>query len=135
MEYLVGIGLAGLVCGAAAWLGMDRDRSFYPAVTLAVASYYLAFAVVDGRTSVMGAEVVIAAGFVLAAVWGFKRAPWMAILALAAHGVMDGFHHLLVVNDGVPASWPGFCMGFDVTAGALAAGIHGRRARRARPGR
>ena len=53
MEYLVGITLALLFCGAAARLGMDRERVFYPAVLIAVASYYLAFAVVDGRGEVM----------------------------------------------------------------------------------
>ncbi len=53
MEYIVGIGLALLFCAAAAGLGMDRERVFYPAVVMAVASYYLAFAAADGRSGVM----------------------------------------------------------------------------------
>ncbi len=129
MEYIVGITLALLFCGAAAGLGMDRERVFYPAVVIAVASYYLAFAVVDGRNGVMLSEVAIAAVFIAAAVAGFKHNPWIAVVALAGHGVMDGFHHLLVHNAGVPRSWPGFCGSFDVTAAGLVALLMLARAR------
>ena len=79
MEYIVGITLALFFCAAAAGLGMDRERVFYPAVVIAVASYYLAFAVVDGRSEVMLSEVAIAAVFIAAAVAGFKRNPWIAV--------------------------------------------------------
>jgi len=129
MEYLVGIALALLFCAAAAGLGMDRERVFYPVVVMAVASYYLAFAVVDGRTEVWLSEVAIAALFIAAAVAGFKVNPWIAVVALAGHGVMDGFHHHLVHNTGVPRSWPGFCMSFDVTAAAIVARVMRARAR------
>ena len=121
MEYIIGITLALLVCGAAAWLGMDRERVFYPAVAIAVASYYLAFAVADGRNEVMLSEGAIAAVFIVAAVAGFKRSPWFAVVALGGHGVMDAFHHHLVHNAGVPQVWPGFCMTFDVTAAVIVA--------------
>ena len=129
MEYIVGISLALLFCAAAAGLGMDRERVFYPAVLIAVASYYLAFAVVDGRSEVMLSEVAIAAVFIAAAVAGFKRNPWIAVAALAGHGVMDVFHHHLVHNTGVPQVWPGFCMTFDVTAAAFVAWVMLARAR------
>ena len=119
MEYIVGITLALLICGAAAWLGMDHERVFYPAVVMAVASYCLAFAVVDGRNGVMLSEMAIAAVFIARAVAGFKVSPWIAVVALAGHGVMDGFHHQLVHNTGVPQVWPGFCMTFDVTVAAI----------------
>ena len=132
MEYIVGIILALLFCGAAAWLGMDRERVFYPAVVMAVASYYLAFAVVDGRSEIMLSEVAIAAVFIAGAVAGFKYSPWIAVVALGGHGVMDGFHHLLVHNAGVPRSWPGFCGSFDVTAAVLVALVMLARARGAR---
>lgn len=133
MEYLVGITLALFFCAAAAGLGMDRERVFYPAVVMAVASYYLAFAVVDGRAEVMRSEVAIAAVFIIAAVLGFKRNPWVAVVALGGHGVMDAFHHHLVHNSGVPRSWPGFCMSFDVTAAALVALLILARARSGSP--
>jgi hypothetical protein len=131
MEYIVGVTLALFFCAAAAALGLDRERAFYPAVTMAVASYYLAFAVADGRGAVMEVEVVIASVFIIAAVAGFKLKPWIAIAALGGHGVMDAFHHHLVHNAGVPQAWPGFCMSFDVTAAAIVAMVMRLRARRA----
>lgn len=130
MEYIVGITLALFFCAAAAALGMDRERVFYPAVVMAVASYYLAFAVADGRNGVMLSEVAIAAVFIAGAVAGFKVSPWIAVVALAGHGVMDGFHEHLVHNTGVPRVWPGFCMSFDVTAAAFVAVVMRVRVRR-----
>jgi hypothetical protein len=129
MEYLVGITLALFFCAAAAGLGLDRERAFYPAVVMAVASYYLAFAVADGRGGIMLAEVAIAAVFIVSAVAGFKLNPWIAVVALGGHGVMDAFHDHLVHNTGVPQVWPGFCMSFDVTAAALVAWVMLARAR------
>jgi hypothetical protein len=129
MEYIVGITLALFFCAAAAGLGMDRERVFYPAVLIAVASYYLAFAVVDGRNEVMLFELAIASVFIASAVAGFKCNPWIAVVALAGHGVMDAFHHHLVHNAGVPQVWPGFCMAFDVVAAAFVAVVMLARAR------
>lgn len=129
MEYIVGITLALLFCAAAAWLGLDRERVFYPAVLMAVASYYLAFAAVDGRNEVMLSESAIAAVFIAAALAGFKVNPWITVIALAGHGVMDVFHHHLVHNAGVPRSWPGFCASFDVMAAVVLAGVMLARAR------
>lgn len=132
MEYIVGITLALFFCAAAAGLGMDRERVFYPAVVMAVASYYLAFAVVDGRNGVMLSEVAIAAVFIAGAVAGFKLNPWIAVVALGGHGVMDAFHDHLVHNIGVPQVWPGFCMSFDVTAAVIVALVMLARTRRER---
>lgn len=132
MEYIVGTILALFFCAAAAVLGMDRERVFYPAVVMAVASYYLAFAVVDGGSGVMLSEVAIAAVFIAGAVLAFRRSPWIAVVALGGHGVMDAFHEHLVHNTGVPQTWPGFCMSFDVTAAAFVALLMLARARRGR---
>ena len=81
MEYIVGITLALFFCAAAAGLGMDRERVFYPAVAITVASYYLAFSAGDGRAEVWLTEVAIAAVFIVGAVLSFKRSPWIAVLA------------------------------------------------------
>lgn len=132
MEYIVGITLALFICSAAAGLGMDRERVFYPAVLIATASYYIAFAVVDGRNDVLLFESAIAVVFVAAAVAAFRSNPWIAVVALAGHGVMDVFHHDLVHNTGVPQAWPGFCLTFDVTAAALVALVLTTRSARAR---
>jgi len=116
MEYIVGVALALFVCGAASWLGMDRDRVFYPTILIVIAWYYVLFAVIDGSGKVLLSEGAIAAVFTVTAVVGFKRNLWLVAAALAGHGVLDFFHHTLVQNAGVPRGWPGFCLAFDLTA-------------------
>ena len=44
MEYLIGIGLAVVVCALAMLAGFDRDRVFYPTLVIVVATYYILFA-------------------------------------------------------------------------------------------
>jgi hypothetical protein len=129
MEFIVGITLALFVCGAAAVLGMDRDRVFYPAVLIVTASYYVLFAVIDGSHEVLLSEIAIAAVFTGLAVVGFKRNLWLVVGALAGHGVLDCVHHALVHNTGVPRGWPGFCLTFDLTAAALVACVLAFRAK------
>lgn len=43
------------------------------------------------------------------------------MVALAAYGVMDGLHHYLMHNTGMPRAGPGFCMTADVSAAASVA--------------
>lgn len=121
MEYLIGVGLAVAVCVFAVLAGFDRDRVFYPTLALVVATYYILFAVMGSSMSALAWESLMAAAFFALAVAGFKKNLWLAAAALAGHGVFDFFHHLLIQNPGVPEWWPGFCMSFDVLAGAFLA--------------
>jgi hypothetical protein len=134
MEYTIDLILALAVAGFAHVTGLDRDRAFYPTVLIVVAPYYVLFAVMgaSGRTLVM--EIVVASVFLLVAVLGFKRSPWLVVAALMGHGVFDFVHHFLIQNPGVPRWWPGFCLAFDVVLGGwLALGLI-RRADDARGG-
>jgi len=121
MEYLIGLILALAVAGLAAITGFDRERAFYPTVLIVIASYYVLFAAMgaSGRTLVI--EIVVASGFLLIAVVGFKRNLWWVVAALVAHGVFDFVHHMFIDNPGVPRWWPGACLVFDVTVGGLLA--------------
>ena len=98
--------------------GMDRDRAFYPVVTIVIAFYYVLFAAMGGSTHVLMMESLVAMIFIAAAVAGFKRSLWIAAAALAAHGVFDLVHGAIIANPGVPSWWPGFCLMYDVTAAA-----------------
>jgi hypothetical protein len=116
MEYLIGFLVAIAVFALGRFAGFDRDRAFYATITIVVAHYYALFALVAGSMSALSHELWPMAAFIVAAVVGFKRSPWIIAGALFAHGVFDIFHGGLIANPGVPAWWPGFCMTYDFVA-------------------
>jgi hypothetical protein len=129
MPFAIGIVLSVGVTLFARWVGFDR-RTFYPTVMIVIAAYYVLFAIMSGSIETVVAESVLMMGFAIAAVVGFKRSEWIVAAALAAHGVMDGFHSYLVQNTGVPGWWPAWCLAYDVGAAVcLGLLIRGRSAK------
>jgi hypothetical protein len=121
LPYVVGIVLSLAVAMFARWVGLDRDRAFYPVVLIVIASYYVLFAAMIGSVETVLFESILMTPFVIAAVAGFKGSPWIVVGGLAAHGVQDAVHGYIVANAGVPAWWPAWCLAYDVgAAGALA---------------
>src|SRR5919199_2004777 len=106
LPYVVGVVLSIAVAVFARSVGFDRDRAFYPAVLIVVASYYVLFAVMIGSVETVLLESIVMALFVIAAVVGFKRSAWIIVCGLAAHGVQDAVHGRIIANPGVPAWWP-----------------------------
>jgi hypothetical protein len=121
MAYLIGIILALATCLFALFVGLSRDRAFYPTVLIVIASYYVLFAAMGGSYKVLLAESLIMCVFVAFAVLGFTRTPWLLVAGLAGHGVFDAFHARLQLTSSVPPWWPAFCLTFDVTAGLFLA--------------
>jgi hypothetical protein len=87
MAYAVGIALAFIVVYFGRATGCDRDRAFYPTLVIIVASYYVLFAVMAGSPQALVVESVVMSAFVVGAVIGFKRSPWLVIACLGGHGV------------------------------------------------
>lgn len=133
MEYLIGFSLAIAVSLFARFVGLDRDRSFYPTVTIVVASYYGLFAIMGGDLMVLAREALPIAAFIVAAAVGFRGSPWIVAVALGGHGVFDFFHNDLLANPGMPAWWPGFCGTYDVTASLWLAWLLWSRRARSQP--
>lgn len=121
MPFFIGIALALAVGVFARWVGLDRDRAFYPTVMIVIASLYSLFAIMAGSPAVLIAEFAIGAGFIALATAGFKRSLWLVVAALAAHGLFDLFHPHAFHNPGVPAWYPEFCLAYDVAAAAFLA--------------
>ena len=121
MEYLIGLVLSLAVAAFAAITGLQRDRAFYPTVLIVTASYYVLFAVIGASGRALAIEIAVAGVFLLLAILGFKRNPWLVAAAIAGHGVFDLIHHWLIDNPGVPRWWPGFCLAFDVGLGGYLA--------------
>jgi hypothetical protein len=118
MEYLIGLTLSVGVVVFAAMIGLDRERSFYATVLMVVASYYILFAVMGASRRTLILEILVASGFSLFAVLGFKGNLGLVAAALVGHGVFDFIRPRFIQNPGVPRWWPGFCMTFDVVFGA-----------------
>jgi hypothetical protein len=70
-----------------------------------------------GSSRALLVEIVVASGFLLFAVLGFKTSLWFVVAAIVGHGVFDFVHHWFIENRGVPHWWPGFCLTFDVILG------------------
>ena len=121
MALLVGALLAFAVGLFATSTGLDRDRAFYPVVTIVVASYYVLFAVMGASPHALLLESLIGTVFLATAVWGFKSSLWLVVAALAAHGISDLGHSAVISNPGVPSWWPQFCFTFDVALAAYLA--------------
>jgi hypothetical protein len=117
MEYLVGFLLSLATVVFAAVIGLDRERSFYSTVLSVIATYYVLFAVMGASRGTLMIEIVIASGFFLFAVLGFKGNLWLVAAGLLGHGIFDFIRPSLIANPGVPHWWPGFCLAFDVIFG------------------
>lgn len=119
---LWGIALALGVAMLGRLAGFDRERAFYPLALLVIASYYELFAAMGDRSALLG-ETIVFLLFAGAAVVGFRTSLWVTAAALAAHGILDFFHHGIVANLGVPDWWPSFCMAYDVAAALCLAAL------------
>jgi len=118
---MIGIALSLGVAMFARQVGFDRDRAFYPTVVTVVASYYVLFAAMGASVTTLFLESLVMAGFLTAAVVGFKSSRWIVVGALAGHGVFDALHGHVIDNAGVPVWWPAFCAAYDIgAAGCLA---------------
>lgn len=126
MQLLIGAVLALSVGLSATFVGLDRDRAFYPTVMMVIASYYALFAVIGGSDYALMVESIVIAVFLGASVAGFRSSLWLVVAALAAHGLFDFFHGQLIANPGVPAWWPLFCLSYDVVAAAYLAWLLSR---------
>lgn len=121
MALLVGAILAFTVGLMATAVGLDRDRAFYPTVTIVIASYYALFAVMGASTHTLLLESLVGSAFLAVAVAGFRSSLWAVVVALAVHGILDLTHDWFISNAGVPRFWPAFCLAFDLTAAAYLA--------------
>ena len=117
LALLVGVLLAFAVGLLATTSGLDRDRAFYPTVMIAIASYYVLFAVLGGSGQALGWELVIAVAFSTVAIIGALFLPSLVGAGIIAHGLFDLVHDVLIENSGVPSWWPSFCASIDVLLG------------------
>ncbi len=83
-----------------------------------IAAVYVGFAVADGRTRVIAAEVTVASLFVVLAAVSVTSSPWFLAAAYAGHGLKDLWQerHKFVANT---RWWPPFCAAVDWIVAAV----------------
>jgi hypothetical protein len=91
------------------------------AISLAIiAAIYVGFAVADGRSRVIGVEVLVTTCFVVVAMAAITVSPWLSVAGLVGHGFKDLWQHRtqFVANT---RWWPPFCFAVDFVAAAVIA--------------
>ena len=121
LPLLTGLVLAPAVALLASLSGFDRERGFYPLQLIVFALLYILFAAIAGGGTLLLAETPGLLLFGAAAVIGFRTSLWLVAAGLFGHGLFDAVHGQLIANPGVPAWWPAFCAGYDITAAACLA--------------
>jgi hypothetical protein len=130
---IVGVVMAVAVSLFARLVGLDKDRAFYPTVLVVIAVLYDLFAVLGGSWSALRAELIGTSLFLAVVIVGFKRNLWVVAVGMAAHGLYDFVHTMVIANPGEPDWWPAFCGAYDVTAGVAMGWLLSRNLIRARP--
>ena len=99
------------------WLSPTMVRSL---ALVGIAFVYIGFAVADGRSRVIAAEVAVTSGFVIVAAIAVVASPWLSVIGLVAHGIKDLWQHRtqFVANT---RWWPPFCLVVDFVAAAVIA--------------
>ena len=77
MPLSVGASLALAVGLFATSAGLDRDRAFYPTVTIVMTGLYALFAAIGASTQTLLLESLAGAVFIAAAVSGFRSSLWV----------------------------------------------------------
>lgn len=112
--------LGGAIFAFAHWQRYDRDRSFYPTVLVVIASYYVLFAVTGGDMRALPAQLAVALGFAVFAVFAGRRGNRTVAIGIVLHGLYDLAFQAFGVGGGVPPWWPMFCGAIDVVLGMAA---------------
>lgn len=108
----------GLACFAILfWRGLLVDSGAAAVALVAIASYWLVFALMDGGTTQVLSHGTVAAIFALVAIIAAPAGKIIIALAIIGHGVFDVLHLHILTPVG-PTWWSGFCAALDVALGA-----------------
>jgi len=118
VPFVIGIVLTiGLL--SVSWItGLYRERGVYVVTLIAIAFFYIVFALEHGDTTVVIVNTIVAALFVVLALFGYMRSLMLVALGLILHGVFDGVYLLSSTNPS-PEWWGPFCFAVDIALGTF----------------
>lgn len=114
--------LIGALCGIAVSLGIML-LDILPAaqghalLVAAIATPYLAFALIDGSARSLVVEITVTVAFVTTAFLVFDASAWVVAIALIAHGLWDLVHLRIHITNHL-GDYPVWCGTLDITAAA-----------------
>jgi len=114
--FIIGLILTiGLI--SVSWItGLYRERGVYAVTLIAIAFFYIVFALEHGDTNAVVFNTVVAALFVVLALFGYLRSLTVVAFGLILHGVFDGIYLLSSTNPS-PEWWAPFCFAVDIALG------------------
>ena len=115
--------LAGIACGVAAslsiiWLNILPDAQGHAILVAAIATPYLAFALLDGSARSLFSEITATVVFVTTAFLILDASAWAVAAVLAAHGIWDIAHLKGRITSHV-GDYPVWCASLDLTAAGV----------------
>lgn len=110
---LAGVGLGGATVALMVLGGVMNQRGTWAATMVAIASFYVVFAIQSGDTLEIIVHTGLAAGFAALAIIGARTSSWILAAALLAHGIFDVFVGSVIANPAL-GWWGPFCLGIDV---------------------
>jgi hypothetical protein len=102
--------------------GVMNQRGTWATTMVAIASFYVVFAIQTGDTLEIFVHTSLAMGFVALAIIGARSSSWILAASLLGHGVFDVFAGSVIPNP-APGWWAPFCLGIDVVLALALAGI------------
>jgi hypothetical protein len=117
---LLGIAGAAVLCGIAWLLPAERGLDLLAVGLAVVGAVYLGSALNDGRLRLQLLEGGVAVFFLVLALVGLWYAPLVLAAGWLLHAVWDYFHHPHPLGAPVAAHWyPLACLSFDVLVAAF----------------
>ena len=98
--------------------GLYRERGVYAVTLIAIAFFYIVFALEHGSTAVIFSNILIAGLFVGLALFGYMRSLKLVAFGLILHGIFDGIYAFSFTNPS-PEWWAPFCFAVDIALGGF----------------
>ncbi|MEL7232805.1 MAG: hypothetical protein AAGJ85_09890 [Pseudomonadota bacterium] len=97
---------------------LDRDPAAYATTMIAIALFYVVFAIEHGDRLTLIINVVLALVFIVGALVGYVKSVRLIAFLLIGHGLFDATYHF-AFHDHSPAPhwWAPFCFGVDFVLG------------------
>jgi hypothetical protein len=121
---LVGLLLAFATAVAVALLGKPRGPELLAAVLVAAAAVYPAAALAQGARGTLLAETLMMMFFVIVALLGLWHSLTLLAIGYFGHAGWDLLHHPRRIGAQAGATFPRFCLVYDIAVGVLILAIY-----------